>query len=244
MTTPLASRPSASDPLRAGSSAPRPLASPPADVYACSRPALAFTGDFYFFDTVDGTLRFCVGDVAGKGLSSAVLMAMLHEVVEERFGKDSPLDSPEELAVLLSSELRCELPTNRFVSLVAGRFDPDGALELVNAGHCPAVLRRSRGGIETLGPTGPVIGPFPGPSWQSLHTRLEPGDTLVLYTDGVLEASSPEGGEFGQARIERSLETAPAAPARAIAEHLLCDVAAFRGRVDLGDDTTVMAILT
>ena len=97
--------------------------------------------------------------------------------------------------------MRRELPGSRFASLVLAEVAADGRAEVVNAGHCPPLLRRADGEIFALPPNGPILGPLPQSRWSSLTTRLRSDDTLLLVSDGVLEALSPGGDEFGTERL-------------------------------------------
>lgn len=170
---------------------------PELDVHAVSRPARMFTGDFYFTHRHGDRLWFAHGDVAGKGLPAAIVMSMIQEEIEHRIAACAEAScDPAATMLRLNEFLVPLLPSNRFATTVIGFLCDDGELTVANAGHCPPLVRRANGPIEAIGSTGPVIGILPNSSWTSVTTRLQPGDALVLYSDGVMEAEV-DGIELG-----------------------------------------------
>lgn len=188
------------------------------EIHAISRPARTFTGDFYFTHRHGDRLWIAIGDVAGKGLPAAVVMAMIQEELEQRIISCANSDcDPSRTMQRLHEFLLPLLPQNRFATAVIGWLDDDGTLTIANAGHCPPLIRRADGRVEQIGSTGPIAGVFAGSKWCSLRSRLEHGDALVLYSDGVVEAEV-NGEELGvsglreivaNARAERLLESIP-----------------------------------
>ncbi len=205
------------------------------DVHAVSIPARAFTGDFYFTHRYADRLWFALGDVAGKGLPAAVVMAMIQEELEQLTYGD-----PSGSMLRLHTFLRPLLPPNRFATAVLGHFCDDGTLVITNAGHCSPLIARADGRIEQIGSTGPVVGMLRNAQWSSVQIRIDPGDTLLLYSDGLVEAPSPDGEEFGIAGIERTLNVGRAS-ARHIAEQILAAVDRHTGGVR-EDDLTLVVI--
>ena len=179
---------------------PLPAGSHSLDVHAISIPAGAFTGDFYFVHRADNRLLFALGDVAGKGLSAAVVMAMIQEELER-----TSCDDPAANMMRLHTFLRPIIPRNRFATAVVGHVELDGSVRLANAGHCPPLLIRADGRIEEVASTGPVLGVLSSSQWRTFETTLRRGETLVLYSDGALEARSPNGEEFGVRRLAAAL---------------------------------------
>ena len=167
------------------------------EVRAISRPARTFTGDFYFTDRHEDRLWLVVGDVAGKGLPAAIVMAMIQEELERRIASCASAEcDPAQTAARLHEFLAPLLPRNRFATAVIGWLRDDGRLTLANAGHCPPLIVRADGSVEEIGSTGPILGVLPGASWRSVSMHLGEGDTLVLYSDGVTEAVV-DGEEMG-----------------------------------------------
>jgi phosphoserine phosphatase RsbU/P len=162
---------------------------PTIDVQAVSRAARTFTGDFYFTHRHDDRLWIALGDVAGKGLPAAIVMAMIQEELEQRIASCASTEcDPARTTQRLHEFLAPLLPRNRFATAVIGWLRDDGKLTLTNAGHPPPLIVRRSGLIEEVGSTGPILGVLPGSSWTTITTQLEEGESLVLYSDGVSEA--------------------------------------------------------
>ncbi|HET7711252.1 MAG TPA: PP2C family protein-serine/threonine phosphatase, partial [Thermoanaerobaculia bacterium] len=152
------------------------------DVAAVSRAARGFTGDFYRTHRYGDRLWFAIGDVAGKGLPAAVVMAMIQEELEHRLAACAITRcDPAATMERLHAYLRPLLPRNRFATAVIGHLQDNGTLMLASAGHCPPLIVRADRSVELLSPTGPVIGLLQDAGWTSTTTRLEGGDALVLY---------------------------------------------------------------
>ena len=201
------------------------------DVHAVSIPARTFTGDFWLTHRAADRLWFAVGDVAGKGLPAALVMAMIQEELERQV-----LCDPAATMRRLDRFLRPLLPRNKFATVVIGSLCDDGTLQIVNAGHCPPLIARADGTIEEVESTGPVVGILPFARWRSSTFVLDPGDTLVLYTDGVIEATSPAGEELGVAGLTRALA---GRTSREVTESIVRAVDHHGGRED---DLTVLAL--
>ncbi len=174
------------------------------DVSAISRPARAFTGDFYFVHRQGRTLWVVIGDVAGKGIKAAVIMAMIQEELESDI-IDCAMENndPSVTITRLDLFLRRLLPSNRFATMAVAQIRDDGRLIVANGGHPPLLVARGNGTIETIDSTGPVVGLLPSPHWRSISKPFHRGDALLAYTDGVIEARSPAGEEFGSERLRR-----------------------------------------
>lgn len=198
---------------------------------ALSIPATEFTGDFYMTADADDSLWFAFGDIAGHGLRAAIFMAMMQEEFE-RIVESCDSAEPAEVVAVLDRTLREELPSNRFATLVVGRLFRDGSVQIVNAGHNWPLLARADGSVEWICSDGPVVGLLPSAQWLQQTVRLESGDRLLLYTDGIVEASRG-AEEFGRHRLQ-GLRNAPIA-------HIYAAVRDFHG-ASLEDDATLLAI--
>lgn len=200
-------------------------------VLAVSRPARTFTGDFYVTHRTDDRLWLALGDVAGKGLPAAIVMAMIQEELEHRIASCAETRcNPATTMHRLHEFLTPLLPSNRFATAVIGYLRDDGELTIANGGHCPPLVVRRDGTIEEIPPTGPLLGILPNATWRSFTTHLEPEDALLLYSDGVTE-SLVDGEELGVQGLRKLVTRVGACP-RSIAEAL--------GVVS--DDLTVVAI--
>lgn len=195
---------------------------PAVHVQALSRAARTFTGDFFFTHRRNDRLWIALGDVAGKGLPAAIVMAMIQEELEERIASCARTEcDPSRTMQRLHEFLVPLLPRNRFATAVIGWLHDDGRLVLANAGHPPPFIVRADRRMEPLHSTGPVLGVLPNSSWQSTSTHLESGDALVLYTDGVSEATL--GGEEIGVRGLRDRLAHSTSPDKVLAELETCD---------------------
>ena len=201
------------------------------DVHAISIPARAFTGDFYFVRHADDRFLFALGDVAGKGLNAAVVMAMIQEELER-----TSCDDPSADMMRLHTFLKPLIPMNRFATAVVGYVSDEGVVKLANAGHCPPILVRADGTFEEISSTGPVLGVLSSSRWSTYETTLRRGENLVLYSDGVIETRSKDGEEFGNGRLVAALN---GNDSQTIAKSVLKAVRQF-GQTE--DDLTLLVI--
>jgi sigma-B regulation protein RsbU (phosphoserine phosphatase) len=143
----------------------------------------------------------------------------------------------------LHTFLRPLLPDNRFATTVIGHLREDGVLAIANGGHCPVLIARKDGTIEEITSTGPVVGMLPAPQWCSAVVQLERGDTVLLYSDGLLEAHCGEGDDFGLARIKQALAEASRLPTARETAAAIVDVAeSYAGEGLRGDDLTLVVV--
>ena len=207
------------------------------DIHAVSRPARTFTGDFYFTHRHASRHWIAIGDVAGKGLPAAIVMAMIQEELEQRILSCANADcDPSRTVQRLHDFLMPLLPRNRFATAVIGWLDDDGTLTIANAGHCPPMILRANGAIELIGSTGPIAGVLENASWTSLELHLSLGDSLLLYSDGVTEAEI-DGEELGLCGLRKIVAGAPRnSRATDVAEAVLREIPRHQ------DDLTLVVI--
>ncbi len=203
------------------------------------RPAGVVSGDYCdLIGSGDGGLHFLIADVSGKGIAAALLSTNLRAV----FRTLIPLGLSMEAMLTQASRLFCDstLPT-QYATLVAGRVSADGELEIVNAGHLPVLLTGDRG-TKVFESTDLPFGMFCDQHYTAAKARLDPGDTLVLYTDGISEAQNQAGEEYGVAKlrslIEGSERHCPEDLVRVCREH----IDGFRAGQERTDDETLLAI--
>jgi serine phosphatase RsbU (regulator of sigma subunit) len=204
------------------------------------RPAKAVGGDLYdFLDDAD-RLWFAVGDVAGKGVPAALFMAMTRTLLHASLGRSL---SPAEVLARVNRELGRDEQRALYVTAFVGCLElATGALSYSSAGH-NAPYWLGRAGVRPLtSGLGLPLAILPDPSYETAQVRLEPGDALFLYTDGVSEALNREGEEFSLPRLEAFLEGARAAPAAELVEGSLSTLRSFVGDAPQSDDITVMAV--
>jgi hypothetical protein len=185
----------------------------PIELQTVSRAARTFTGDFFFTHRHEDRTWIALGDVAGKGLPAAVVMAMIQEELEDRIASCAMAEcDPAQTAKRLHEFLAPLLPSNRFATAVIGWLRDDGLLTIVNAGHPSPLVVRNDGTIDEITSTGPLLGVLPNAKWRSMTTQLARGEALVLYSDGVSEAIV-NGEELGVNGL-RAMLVGPSVPRR------------------------------
>jgi phosphoserine phosphatase RsbU/P len=202
-------------------------------------PAGIVSGDYCDLVSVpNGDFYFILGDVTGKGVAASMLMVHLQAM----FRTLIPMKLPLQELVEHASRAFCEatLPTH-FATLVCGKATDSGEVEVCNAGHPPPLLI-SQGKIEAINPTGLPLGAFRDEQFTTACFRIEPGQALLLYTDGLSEARDDGGRMYGSDRIHKLALGKQGTPPKALIEAYLMDLAAFRKDSPAGDDLTIMAI--
>ncbi|MFB3853740.1 MAG: SpoIIE family protein phosphatase [Vicinamibacterales bacterium] len=184
------------------------------------------------------SLVFMVGDIAGKGVAASMLMAHLHASMRTLHDLGLPLPQVMERA----NRVLCDsTAVNHYATLVTGRLFPDGGLEMCNAGHCLPLLIKP-GGVTQVDSAGLPLGMFCLCEYPPLRVTLAPGDLLVLYTDGVTEATNPEDEQYGVERLARVAAGRFGESPSAVASACVNDVRRFRRGSPPTDDVTVMAV--
>jgi sigma-B regulation protein RsbU (phosphoserine phosphatase) len=220
-----------------------PLAFP--DLAGCQiagtwRPAFGFGGDCY--DLVrfgETTLGFSIADVVGKGLPAALLMSNLQAAVRAFAGATT---LPRDLCGSVNRLLCRNVATGKFVTFCYGQLDLERrTLAYANAGHNPPLLVRRRGVVERLTAGGTPLGVFADAAYEQDLVALEPGDRLVLFTDGITEAQKEDGEDFGDARLVAEALAHRDESAAALQRTLFDAVTAFTGGV-FQDDATLIVI--
>lgn len=214
------------------------------EVAAEWQPASQVGGDLYdVFPMQDGKVGLALGDVSGKGIPAALLMGVLHGAIRTSCWTGSA--ESHEASTQQLNQLLCEnAARHRYATLFWGCLDPrTGRLDYVNAGHLPPLLFRNNSAtMERLSTGGPVLGLLPGARYRRGTAWLEPGDTLVLYSDGIVEASDGSDNQFEEERLIAAIDAAPGDAADAIRDRVLKSVRAFSSRKDLEDDQTLLVM--
>jgi serine phosphatase RsbU (regulator of sigma subunit) len=200
-------------------------------------------GDYYDFVTLpEGRVGILIADASGHGAPAAVLMAMarslFHEVAAQNCG-------PERVMSEMERRLAALMPTGWFVTACYIVLEPaSGAFEYSLAGHDPPwVLRAGAGAVERLPVSGgPLLGPFTEIGYGASRSRLDPGDVLVLSTDGLSEAQDREGHLLGDDAVRATLASSGALEADAVRDRVLERVAQHRGGAVASDDMTLLIL--
>jgi serine phosphatase RsbU (regulator of sigma subunit) len=204
-------------------------------------PCRTIGGDYYdFLPYKDGRLGLVVGDVSGKGLPAALLMSSLEARVQ-MLVETSP--DPASALTNLNRNFAARCPVGRFITFFYGLLDAaTGMLSYSNAGHNYPLLLRANGKVEQLSESGMVLGIFPSTQYELMETKLERGDMLALFSDGVTEASTVEGTEFGEAGLADFLDTRRSQPCSATVDALVSHVKGWSGGASFADDFTVVLL--
>ena len=204
------------------------------------RPALEVGGDYYdFIELEDGRLGLAVGDVSGKGISAALIMASLRASL-----RGLTLDGPGNLARMMEKVNRLvyeSSSTNRYATFFFAIYDPIARdLHFVNAGHnAPILMRGASGEVRRLEAGGLVVGLLPVAVYEAQTIRLEPGDLLIGYTDGISEAMTADEEEWGEERLIASVQSNAASAAEVI-EAIFHSADEFTAGAEQHDDMTLL----
>jgi phosphoserine phosphatase RsbU/P len=212
---------------------------PGLDLAGHNAPCRTVGGDYYdFFSYSTGRVAMVLGDVSGKGMPASLLMMQLHARVQEL------LDEPSDLGVFVSRLNRltsAHCPSNRFITFFMCVLDSKtGELAYCNAGHNPPVILHADGRVELLDAGGVVLGILPTFKFEEAHARLEPGDVLVIYSDGVTEATNPASEEFEEERLIAVLGGHRTESSAAIVEAINRAIAEWGAGSPPADDLTLI----
>ncbi len=203
-------------------------------------PCYAVGGDYYdYFDLEEGRFGFAVGDVAGKGMPAALTASLIQGILCAHMLFKAPMPS---MISSVNRTLAQRGAGNRFVTFFFGILDPDGNCRYVNAGHNPPLLLGRNGSIRELTVGGMVLGLFPEAQYEYDTVELQPGDHLVLFTDGVIEALNAAGEEFGMERLIALLRANAQSSAGEILGRLRGSVLSFSANTAQHDDITMMIL--
>jgi serine phosphatase RsbU (regulator of sigma subunit) len=202
-------------------------------------PCRTVGGDYYdFIPYPDGRVAIALGDVSGKAMPAALLMTSLQARV--RVLAEDPPDVAS-MMTRLNRATAANCPANRFVSFFFSVLDPrTGELTYANAGHNPPMIARANGTIERLEGGGLLMGIMPSAEYESYRVQLKPGDVLVLYSDGVTEATNPLGEEFEEERLAEVVRLNRQRPPDEIVEAITRAVSDFSSGSAVADDLTLV----
>lgn len=209
-------------------------------VYHSYLPAGPVSGDYCDIIKIPGKdeqFLFVLGDVSGTGVSASMLMTHLHAMFRSLIGLQFDVNRLLEKA----NRVFCESTlSSHYATLISGHAKSDGEIEIANAGHWPSLLF-GEDRLEWLGSTGIPIGLFCEAKYQVQSVRLRPGDTLLLYTDGLIEASD-KTIEYGEARLQGLVSSLGQTDPKTLVDACLADLRKFLNGSTQSDDLTLMAI--
>ena len=207
------------------------------EISAAWRPAGAVSGDYLDLLRLDANhLALSVADVIGKGVPAALLMSNVQAAVHALAGEMLPTG---ELCRRINRIVAANVGSGKFITFFYGVLDSARRFSYTNAGHCEPILVRQNGECVRVNHGGVVLGVFPDWEYREEHVDLEPGDRLVLFTDGITEIANATGEEFGEERLMELLRANRALDAEAIEKRVMAAIAEFSGG-NFQDDATLI----
>jgi serine phosphatase RsbU (regulator of sigma subunit) len=212
------------------------------DLAAASLPAAEVGGDYYeYFRLAPGKLVFVIGDVAGHGLASGLLLSGVRSCL---YLLEDQLTEPLTVLERLNHMVRRTTDKRTYVTLLCAVLERDGGsgtLTLASAGHPPALhYSAQKGCFDEVGAGAPPLGTSLDARFELRSCPLLPRDLLVFYTDGLVEARNAQGQDYGDARVQRAVARAAGGSAREIRDAILGDLANFKGDEEQSDDITLV----
>ena len=196
-------------------------------------------GDTYDVLIRDNVLIATVTDVSGKGVGAGMIASGVHAGVRLMAGGSSDLS---EVAGRINSYLSGATADNRFATFAMVSIDPEGGLRAVNAGHLPVLIRRRDGTIEEINSSGLPLGILEMASYSESVARIEPGELVALFTDGLTEAEDSNEEEFGVKRVAKVTTELAEPTAEKLCDAILEAVEAFTDGATLHDDATLLVV--
>jgi serine phosphatase RsbU (regulator of sigma subunit) len=198
-------------------------------------------GDFFeAFELPDGRMGFALGDVAGKGPSAAILAGLVQGVFASNVLDG---DGPASTLTRVNQAICRRAVESRFATIAYLILAPDGTLRSSSAGHLPACVARSDGSVEFLERGGLLAGAFADASYEEEEIALRAGDTVLLYSDGISDAESPAGEQFGDDRLRLAMREASCSESpEAVLESVLRSVRSFTAGQPPADDITLLVV--
>ena len=215
------------------------------DVAARNRQARQVGGDYYDVLPIEGRAPglphlLCVVDISGKGIFASLLMSNIQATLRALLSRRQPLSL---LTQQTNDLLHATTPSNRYATAFLAQFDPtSGECQWVNCGHNDGILLRHDDRVEMMACSGLALGLFPRMTYQEQTFRLEPGDLLAIYSDGVTEANNLQEEEFSVERLIGALRMNRNRPAQEIVDTVFEQLDAFVGQAPQFDDITLMVM--
>jgi serine phosphatase RsbU (regulator of sigma subunit) len=211
-------------------------------VFAVNDASRAVSGDFYEFQGRDDNDEqvIVIADVSGKGMAASLLAASFDALL---MGPIEVGHTPDHICARVSRRLFMKTPPERYVTAFIAALDPGtGRLSYTNAGHNAGLLVRADSRVQRLEANGLPLGLFPVVEYELVDVTLEPGDLVLLYTDGITEAANAKGDEFGLERLQAVVQKYAQEPLVALAVAIETAVEVFADGTPFGDDRTLVML--
>ncbi len=221
-----------------------PQTFPYGDRLSCAaryRATSSIGGDFYdVIDYGDGTCGVLIADVSGHGPSAALAVSMLKVIAEHAVAQN---EGPIEIAHRFNEKLLAVTPEDQYLTMFFGRLDSaTGAMRYIRAGHPYPLLHRVDGSVERLEAKGELVGLFDDFSVEEGEVTLQPGDRLLAYSDGIIEAMDGDGAQYGLARLSALVNDKRTENIDDILTLIMRDVDDFNAEESLNDDVAILFI--
>jgi phosphoserine phosphatase RsbU/P len=212
-------------------------------ITASCHPARMVSGDFYDYSRIEGgRIAISMGDVAGKGISAALLMSTLQSSFRTQLRSCGERPKPSELVTQLNRHIHAFTSPEKFATFFFGLFDEnEGVLMYTNAGHLPPMLIR-RGEVKRLTVNGMVLGAFSFAKFEEDRLEMEPGDLIFFFTDGITEPENDYGEMFGEERLADLLRRSAHLPEAEILDKVIAAAKQWGGKEELQDDMTALVL--
>ncbi len=211
------------------------------EMQGISFPCYEIGGDYYdFIERPDGRMVIALGDVSGKGTSAALLMSSLHAAMHAQIPAHKALG---DTISAVNRYLAETIPMNRFITLFCAELDPaTGSLSFLNAGHNPPLIAHAGGSMEQLAAGGIPLGIVGEATYREGRAQLQPGDALVIYSDGVSETQNAAGEEYGPVRLYNTVARYLESTAAGIRDKIEADLTKFAQGTPANDDITLVIV--
>lgn len=198
-------------------------------------------GDYYdFIPLSNGNMLVALGDVSGKGTAAALLMSSLHAALHAQVV--TKIELPEMISAV-NNYMAETTPSNRFITLFTTELDTEtGSLKFINAGHNPPLIVRADGSVEQLASGGFPLGIIPNADYEVGNAALNPGESLIIYSDGVTEAENADGEEFGIEKLSEVLTQNHHRSASGMRDRIELSLSSFTHSAPAGDDITLVIV--
>lgn len=219
----------------------QPPETPGLDIAGYNAACRTVGGDYYdYLPWADGRVAVALGDVSGKAMPAALLMTSLQARVRVLAEQSTDV---AEMLTRLNKHTAANCPSNRFITFFIATIDvASGALTYASAGHNPPMLVRRNGEIEMLTGGGLIMGLFPKARYEAYQSQLNKGDALVIFSDGVTEATNSAGDEYGEERLAALLKNNISLSAARLASAITKDVDDFVAGAPTADDLTLVVV--
>lgn len=211
------------------------------NLYASLRPALEVSGDLYdFFTTHDGRQYFLLGDVSGKGIAAGLFMAVTRTLIRATVRQ---YENPVDILRQVNEQLVAENPAFLFVTIILGLYNPEtGLIHYAQGGHNQAIYVDNSGSATYQSPGGQPLAVFADAKFEPLTCQLKPGESFVIYSDGVTEAMNHQQQVYSDARLANLLKGRQNQTAECITDAILSDVDEFVNGAEQSDDITILVL--